>query len=55
MKIIMFIYNSNTSSVPTVLCELTPISPDKTEQYNTEGVNKYNTFYALPCPDQHSL
>lgn len=51
----MFIYNSNTFGVPAVLCELTPISPDKTQLYNTEGVNKYNTFHALSCPVQHSL
>lgn len=51
----MFIYNSITSSVPTVLNELTPISADKTQQYNTEGVNKYNTFHALSCLVQHSL
>lgn len=51
----IFIYNSNTSSVPTVLCELTHIFPDKAEQYKAEGVNKYNTFHALSCSVQHSL
>lgn len=47
--------NYNTSSVPTVPCDLTPISVDKTQQYNTGGVNKHNTFHALSCPSQHSL
>lgn len=51
----MFMNNSNTSSVPAVPFESTPISVDKTLQQNTEGVNKYNTFHALSCPSQHSL
>jgi len=55
MKIIMFMNNNNTSSVPAVPCELTPISVDKIQQYNTEGVNKYNTFHALACRSQRSL
>lgn len=46
--------NNNASSVPTVPYELTPFSVDKTQQYNTEDVNKCNTFHALSCPSQHS-
>lgn len=51
----MFVDNSKISSIPAVPCELTPISSAKTQQHNTEGVNKYNTFHALSHASQHYL
>lgn len=49
----MFMNNNNTSNGPAMPCELTPISVDKTQQYNTAGVNNYNTFHALSCPSKN--